>query len=141
MLLFLRCCFFLNQRCQSSLKTNLSFLSNRAVHLLPNRVLGVVGQHMEDFPVESLTLTSDETCIASCSHDQRVKFWNVEELKSQTVDTSKKGTKKAKKGKVKFGKAKKDDFFSGLIESTSGGGDDNEGDDSDDDDDDDDDSD
>jgi len=87
----------------------------RAVHILPNRVLGVVGQHMEDFPVESLTQTADQSCVASCSHDQRVKFWNVEELETQTVDTSKKGTKLAKKNKVKFGKAKQNDFFSGLM--------------------------
>ncbi|XP_005100082.1 WD repeat-containing protein 55 [Aplysia californica] len=109
----------------------------QAVHVLPNRVLGLVGQHMEDFPVESLTLTSDLSCVASCSHDQKVKFWNIEELKSQTVDTSKRGTKQAKKNKVKFGKAKQNDFFSGLVDSAPGSGDtgadDNSDDDSDDD--------
>ena len=107
----------------------------RAVNILPNRVHGQVGQHMEDFPVESLSLTSDQTCVVSCSHDQRVKFWNIEEVKNQTVDTSKKGTKHAKKNKLKFGKAKKNDFFAGLVEKTEegddGGGDDDSDDDSD----------
>ncbi|BFZ24461.1 hypothetical protein BsWGS_27500 [Bradybaena similaris] len=88
----------------------------RAVHVLPNRVLGIVGQHEEGFPVESMSLTADQAFVASCSHDQRVKFWNVDELKTQTVDTSKKGTKQAKKKMAKFGKVKKNDFFSGLVE-------------------------
>ncbi|XP_059141792.1 WD repeat-containing protein 55-like [Physella acuta] len=89
----------------------------RAVHVLPNRVLGLVGDHPGDFPIEKLSLTADTSCIASCSHDQRVKFWNIEELKSQTVDTSKQATKKAKK-LVKFSKAKANDFFSGLVDTT-----------------------
>ena len=89
--------------------------SLRAVHVLPNRVLGVVGQHMEDFPVEAMSRTADGTCVSTCSHDQYVKFWNIEELKRQKVDTSKRGSKKGKK-LMKFGKAKKDDFFSGLVE-------------------------
>ncbi|GFO47552.1 WD repeat-containing protein 55-like [Plakobranchus ocellatus] len=69
---------------------------------------------MEEFPVESMSRTADGTCIATCSHDQHVKFWNIEELKHQKVDTSKKGSKKGKK-LLKFSKAKKDDFFSGLL--------------------------
>ena len=108
---FYATCFYLHIFC---IQINVRCFS-RAVHILPNRVLGVVGQHMEDFPVESLTQTADQSCVASCSHDQRVKFWNVEELETQTVDTSKKGTKLAKKNKVKFGKAKQNDFFSGLM--------------------------
>ncbi|KAK3711257.1 hypothetical protein RRG08_018738 [Elysia crispata] len=87
----------------------------RAVHVLPNRVLGVVGQHMENFPVEAMSKTADGTCVTTCSHDQHVKFWNIEELKRQKVDTSKKGSKKGKKF-LKFSKAKKDDFFSGLVD-------------------------
>ncbi|CAL1536605.1 unnamed protein product [Lymnaea stagnalis] len=110
--------------------TNDGFI--KAVHVLPNRVLGIVGQHEGDFPVESLCMTADNMCIASCSHDQRVKFWNIEELKSQTVDTSKKAVKKAKT-LVKFSKAKKNDFFSGLVETNAEQNDGNSDEDSDDD--------
>ena len=89
----------------------------RVVNVLPNRVLGIVGEHTQEFPVEALSLTSDGTCVVSCSHDQRIKFWNVEEFKHQEIDTSKKGTKKAKKDfHSKFGKnKKKNDFFDGLV--------------------------
>ena len=75
----------------------------------------MVGQHMENFPVEAMSKTADGTCVTTCSHDQHVKFWNIEELKRQKVDTSKKGSKKGKKF-LKFSKAKKDDFFSGLVD-------------------------
>ncbi|XP_013075098.2 WD repeat-containing protein 55-like isoform X1 [Biomphalaria glabrata] len=93
--------------------TNNGFV--RAVHVLPNRVLGLVGQHTGDFPVEALSLTADKTCIASCSHDQLVKFWNIEELKTQTVDTSKKASKNNKRP-VHFSKSK--NFFAGLVEAS-----------------------
>merc|ERR1719422_1704056 len=102
--------------------------------MLPNRPLGCVGCHGPGFPVQALTLTADGRCVASCSHDQTVKFWNVQELKSQTVDTSKKGTKDAKKKKQQQDKtAKQDNFFAGLIDSTSNTDKDNESEDDDDD--------
>jgi len=88
----------------------------RAVHILPSRVLGPVGRHMEDFPILNLSLTHDQTCVVSCSHDERVKFWNVEEAKQQSVDISKTGTKEAKRNKLSFGKAKQHDFFADLVE-------------------------
>ncbi|KAH9508247.1 WD domain repeat-containing protein 55 [Bulinus truncatus] len=94
--------------------TNDGFI--RAVHILPNRVLGVVGQHSGNFPIEALSMTADRIFIASCSHDQLVKFWNINELKTQTVDTSKKACRKNKKP-VNFSSSKKD-FFSGLVETT-----------------------
>ncbi|GFR80130.1 WD repeat-containing protein 55-like, partial [Elysia marginata] len=102
------------------------------VHVLPNRVLGVVGQHLEDFPVEAISKSADASCVASCSHDQHVKFWNIEELKRHKVDTSKKGSKKGKK-LLKFSKAKQDDFFSGLMDTNEKNSEEKDSDDSDDD--------
>ena len=54
---------------------NISFYC-RAVGILPNRFLGVVGEHGE-FPIEQIALSPDRNILASCSHDQKIKFWNV----------------------------------------------------------------
>lgn len=43
------------------------------------RVLGIVGEH-GDFPVESISLSFDRTCLVSASHDRTVRFWNVNDL-------------------------------------------------------------
>ncbi|EDO47048.1 predicted protein [Nematostella vectensis] len=56
----------------------------RAVHILPNRLLGPVGEHA-DFPIERLRLSRDGNLLASCSHDQTVKFWDIEHLKDTSL--------------------------------------------------------
>lgn len=47
----------------------------RAVHVAPFRILGVVGQH--NMPVEALDVNSTGELIASSSHNNDVRFWNV----------------------------------------------------------------
>lgn len=56
--------------------------SIRVAGIVPNRRLAVVGTHGQ-FPVESLSVTHDGCLVASCSHDQNVKFWDVSSLDSQ----------------------------------------------------------
>ncbi|XP_045203971.2 LOW QUALITY PROTEIN: WD repeat-containing protein 55-like [Mercenaria mercenaria] len=106
----------------------------RAVNILPNRFLGVVGEHPGDFPVENLSLSRDKHWLASCSHDQKIKFWNVDSIKDETVDVK----SRAKKGnKSKFLKSSdKGDFFADMAAdennaSTSGQGEGDDDDDSD----------
>ena len=62
-----------------------SFMITRAVHILPNRFVGTVGEH-NDFPVERMRLSRDGDTLASCSHDQTIKFWDVSHLKTMRVD-------------------------------------------------------
>lgn len=86
----------------------------RATHLFPQRHLGVVGQHQ--LSVESLDISNDGQFIASCSHDQKIKFWNVKYFEDIQVD----GKKKAKKAELHHNLASSkcvnvSDFFSGLI--------------------------
>ena len=84
----------------------------RAVHILPNRFLGVVGQH-EQYPVENLSLSHCGHLVASCSHDQRIKFWNVADVDAETVDPQRK-PKAAHKTRLLNKSAAKDDFFADM---------------------------
>lgn len=84
----------------------------RAVHVVPNRFLGVVGEH-DEFPVEQIRLSRDKTYIATCSHDQKIKFWNIENVKGEVIDAQSKP--RAKKSKQR----ERSDFFDGLNEAAS----------------------
>jgi len=62
----------------------------RALHLYPHRFCGVVGQHEGDFPVERLDVNTSGEIVASVSHDNRVKFWNVQYLEEMDYDKTRK---------------------------------------------------
>lgn len=64
----------------------------RAVQLFPNRFLGVLGHH-SGFSVESLSVSCDSSVLASSSHDQCIKFWDlscIEIEKNEDVKNTKK---------------------------------------------------
>jgi len=48
----------------------------RVVNIHPNKLLGVIGEH-ETFPIERLALSANKELLASCSHDNSIKFWNM----------------------------------------------------------------
>uniref|UniRef100_A0A8C5M4S9 WD repeat-containing protein 55 n=1 Tax=Leptobrachium leishanense TaxID=445787 RepID=A0A8C5M4S9_9ANUR len=88
----------------------------RAINILPNRVVGSVGQHPGE-PIEQLAKSPDGRYLASCAHDQKVKFWDVSSLSSIIVDDYRKRKKNKQLSalsKKAFGGA--DDFFSDLQE-------------------------
>jgi len=62
----------------------------RAVHLYPHRFLGVVGHHEQELPIEKMDVSSSGEIIASISHDNRVKFWNVTYLEEMDYEKTKK---------------------------------------------------
>jgi len=68
----------------------------RAVHLYPHRFVGTVGHHhgdggrAVDFPIEKLDVSGSGDIIASISHDQRVKFWNISYLETMEYKKTKK---------------------------------------------------
>lgn len=64
----------------------------RATSLFPHRQLGVVGQH--NFSVEALDISNDGTLVASSSHDNDIKFWNVQYFETLNVTEPKKGGKR-----------------------------------------------
>ncbi len=57
----------------------------RAVHLYPHRFLGAIGHHEKGFGVERLDVSGSGGLVASVSHDQRIKFWNIEYLEVCSV--------------------------------------------------------
>ena len=52
----------------------------RILSVLPNRMLGVVGEHSE-WPVERLALSADRGLLASASHDNTLKLWDISYLR------------------------------------------------------------
>ncbi|KAM8974169.1 WD repeat-containing protein 55 [Pelodytes ibericus] len=90
----------------------------RAINILPNRVVGSVGQHPGE-PIEQLAKSPDGKFLASCAHDQKVKFWDVSSLSSVIVDDYRKRKKNKQLtalSRKAFGGA--EDFFSDLQEET-----------------------
>jgi ATP-dependent RNA helicase DOB1 len=58
----------------------------RIISVLPNKLLGVVGSHAADMPVERLSLSHDRRLLASVSHDSVVKLWDVGRLLADDGD-------------------------------------------------------
>ncbi|KAK1343371.1 hypothetical protein QTO34_016151 [Cnephaeus nilssonii] len=88
----------------------------RAVNILPNRVVGTVGQHAGE-PVEELALSHCGRFLASSGHDQCLKFWDMAQLRAVVVDDYRRRKKKGGPLRALSSKAwNADDFFAGLRE-------------------------
>lgn len=89
----------------------------RATHMFPQKQLGVVGQH--NLPVERLDISHDGRVIASCSHDNDVKFWDISYFESidTIIDINQKQNKKKDMSNNLPSSSVKNasDFFSGLV--------------------------
>ena len=48
----------------------------RVINISPNKLVGTVGHH-DDFPVERLAITGDRAYLASTSHDEFVRLWDI----------------------------------------------------------------
>ncbi|KAJ7556750.1 hypothetical protein O6H91_05G096700 [Diphasiastrum complanatum] len=51
----------------------------RVVSILPNKMIGLIGEHSE-FPVERLAFSHDRAILGSVSHDNSLKLWDVRYL-------------------------------------------------------------
>lgn len=51
----------------------------RLVGVHPNTVLGVVGEHADQY-IEHLVLDEQQTLLASCGHDSAIRLWDVAHL-------------------------------------------------------------
>lgn len=68
-----------------------------------------MGQH-ENFPIESLTIDRNRELVASCSHDQTIKFWNVKLMHNLKVSDEHKAKKKD--GQQLLPSSRNEGFFS-----------------------------
>ncbi|XP_054457668.1 WD repeat-containing protein 55 [Anoplopoma fimbria] len=90
----------------------------RAINILPNRVLGCIGQHVGE-PIEELATSWDTRFLVSSAHDQLIKFWDISALPGTVVNEYRKRKKKDGRMKSLSKKAHGDnDFFAGLVEET-----------------------
>uniref|UniRef100_A0A8C4R104 WD repeat domain 55 n=1 Tax=Eptatretus burgeri TaxID=7764 RepID=A0A8C4R104_EPTBU len=87
----------------------------RAVSILPNRVIGALGQHLHH-PVECLAVSHDSRLLASAGHDQRIKFWSTTKLRREKVFSQGKTQQRRAQGlRALSNKAgTENDFFSEL---------------------------
>ncbi|GCC42474.1 hypothetical protein chiPu_0026802, partial [Chiloscyllium punctatum] len=99
------------QRCSHCLS-----IFSRAVNIFPNRVIGSVGQHVGE-PIEQIAISHEGRFLASCAHDQKVKFWDISDLHKVVVDDYRRRKKRGKLESLSrkaFGSGS--DFFADLVE-------------------------
>lgn len=86
----------------------------RAMHLVPGRVLGIVGQH--SLAVETMDICNNGEFIASSSHDNDIKFWNIKYFEDfDDINYNEKPNKKASKHNLPSSlHSNRGDFFSDM---------------------------
>ncbi|KAJ3067230.1 WD domain repeat-containing protein 55 [Podochytrium sp. JEL0797] len=52
----------------------------RLVTLFPNKVVSSLRDHVLELPIERIRLNADGGVVASCSHEEVVRFWDVADL-------------------------------------------------------------
>ncbi|XP_065059296.1 WD repeat-containing protein 55-like [Rhopilema esculentum] len=82
----------------------------RSVHIQPNYFISEIGKH-GNLPIERLQISPDGDIVASCSHDNVIKFWDISCLHEHEPITGKAKTKK-RKNEISASRAK--DFFADL---------------------------
>ncbi|KAL4447647.1 hypothetical protein ABPG75_004866 [Micractinium tetrahymenae] len=62
----------------------------RVLSIQPNKMLGVLGEHA-DYPIERLAMSPDSNFLASASHDNTVKLWDLAQLAEEDDDEEEEG--------------------------------------------------
>ncbi|GAB6023440.1 WD domain repeat-containing protein 55 [Chamberlinius hualienensis] len=84
----------------------------RAVSILPNKIIGIVGEHEDGSSIIDLALSSDGKTLASCCDNELVKFWDVGFLNKMKIKHPKKKNKT--RGQQHLPSSRKNNFFSDL---------------------------
>ncbi|XP_051534058.1 WD repeat-containing protein 55 [Myxocyprinus asiaticus] len=89
----------------------------RAISILPNRVVGSIGQHVGE-PIEEIARSRDTRFLASCAHDQLIKFWDISSIPDMKVNDYRRRKKKDGFLKALSNKAfdTGQNFFAGLLD-------------------------
>ncbi|KAL1930324.1 hypothetical protein VTP01DRAFT_10486 [Rhizomucor pusillus] len=80
----------------------------RVVSIMPNKFLGIIGDHGEEMPIENIQLTHDNKYMLSSGHDESLRFWDVGFLFEEGDDDEEEVEEKPTR--------KKNDFFASLAE-------------------------
>ena len=83
----------------------------RLVNILPNSIEKTFASH-GDFPIQTLTLSYDATLLATCSHDEYVKFWRTPDVDDIEVGSHQK--RRGKKAHHHERKKERQAFFDDL---------------------------
>lgn len=59
---------------------------NRAVQIIPNKIISEVGHQSDDYPVDNLKLVYDGSILVSGSHDC-IKFWSTADIPKIWIDS------------------------------------------------------
>merc|ERR1712100_415470 len=51
----------------------------RVLNYFPNKIVAEIGSHSKGYPIEAMALSNDCSLIATAAHDQKVRFWNIEQ--------------------------------------------------------------
>uniref|UniRef100_A0A182MZ01 WD repeat-containing protein 55 homolog n=1 Tax=Anopheles dirus TaxID=7168 RepID=A0A182MZ01_9DIPT len=88
----------------------------RAMHLVPGRMLGIVGQH--SMAIDTLDISGSGELIATSSHDNDVRFWNIKYFEDfDGIKYNSKPDKKTLKHNLPSSqRVNAKDFFAGLDE-------------------------
>lgn len=99
----------------------------RAISVFPHKFVGVVGHHR--FPIEHLDISTCGHYVASSSHDNRVRFWNISFFEDPEFHSTQPKIKKSVRNKNRSlrkqllgfqlpssKRRNKGDFFAGLAE-------------------------
>lgn len=89
----------------------------RAISIMPNRVVGSIGQHLGE-PIEEIARSRDTRFLASCAHDQLIKFWDISSIPDMKVNDYRRRKKKDGRLKALSNKAfdTGQNFFAGLLD-------------------------
>ena len=58
----------------------------RGVSIYPNKIINILGNHSEDdehFPIQKIALSGCRNFVASCSHDNSIKFYEISNFRKK----------------------------------------------------------
>lgn len=86
---------------------------------MPNRVVGSIGQHVGE-AIEEIARSRDARFLASCAHDELIKFWDISSIPDMIVTDYRRRKKTDSRLKALSNKAfdTGQNFFAGLLDTT-----------------------
>jgi len=87
----------------------------RPVNIQPNRIMGILGQHQKNVPIECLDVFNEELALSVGTGSSEIRFWNTTSVEAilEGSKEAREGAKKAKKNE-KLGECRKKKFFGGF---------------------------